>query len=213
MNNWHARTSKGGYFIYNGRIRLSVSTVNRTCELTWHPSVSTENIRLGPVLTDRESVPIASCSPVSPFLRFVVTEPNVTKSNEIPTYGRVSRWSIPRVRRYGLLYLRTVEYDQWLWPSACYGGHFVAQFIINTVTYMFTRLSGTVNFADLHSGSGNLCVWPVYRQLHSNVLSATLTVGNNTIPLIVRVLYWRLLTKLIRKLLIEEKYPITLKNV
>ena len=26
-------------------------------------------------------------------------------------YGRVSRGSVPRVRRYGLLYLRTVEYD------------------------------------------------------------------------------------------------------
>ena len=35
-----------------------------------------ENIRLGPVLTDRESVPTASCSPVSPFLRFLVTEPS-----------------------------------------------------------------------------------------------------------------------------------------
>ena len=64
------------------------------------------NIRLGPVLTDRESVPTASCSPVSPLLRFVVTE-----SNAIFTYRIVSRGSVPRVRRYDLLYLRAVEYD------------------------------------------------------------------------------------------------------
>ena len=35
------------------------------------------------------------------------------QSNEICMYGRVSRGSLPRVRRYGLLYLRTVEYDHW----------------------------------------------------------------------------------------------------
>ena len=49
------------------------------------------------------------------------------QSNEICRYGRVSRELFPRVRRYGLLYLRTVEYDQChtseaeiinsLWPS------------------------------------------------------------------------------------------------
>ena len=47
---------------------------------TWQPSVSTENIRLGPVLTDCESVPTAIWSPVSPFLRFVVTMPSRMKS-------------------------------------------------------------------------------------------------------------------------------------
>ena len=46
----------------------------------WRPSISTENIRLSPVLMNRESVPTASCSPVSPFLRFVVTEPSRMKS-------------------------------------------------------------------------------------------------------------------------------------
>ena len=46
----------------------------------WHPSVSRENNRLGPVLTDRESVPTASCSTVSPFLRLDVTEPSRMKS-------------------------------------------------------------------------------------------------------------------------------------
>ena len=39
-----------------------------------------ENMRLGPVLTDHESVPEASCSTVSPFLRFVATEPSRMKS-------------------------------------------------------------------------------------------------------------------------------------
>ena len=66
-----------------GRIRLSVSTVNLTYEISgitpWHPSVCTENIRLRPVLTNRESVP-TRCSPISPSLRFVVTEPSRTKS-------------------------------------------------------------------------------------------------------------------------------------
>ena len=63
----------------NGWIRLSVSTVNHTYKLSRITHV-TENIRLGPVLTDRESVPTASCSPVSPFLQFVVTEPSRMKS-------------------------------------------------------------------------------------------------------------------------------------
>ena len=39
-----------------------------------------ENIRLGPVLPDRESVPTASCSPDSSSLRFVVAEPSRMKS-------------------------------------------------------------------------------------------------------------------------------------
>ena len=69
-----------------------------------HPSLSTENIRLDPVFTDRESEPTANCSPVSPFLRFVVTEPSRMKP----------------VRHMGLFrefvgtaccVLRTVEYD------------------------------------------------------------------------------------------------------
>ena len=38
------------------------------------PFRNTENIHLGPVVTGRESVPTASCSPVSPFLRVVVAE-------------------------------------------------------------------------------------------------------------------------------------------
>ena len=47
----------------------------------------------------------------------------------------------------------------------------------------------------------------------SKALSATLTAGNNTNSLIVRVLYWRLSTKVIRKLIIEGKYQITLTNI
>ena len=39
-----------------------------------------ENIQLGPVLTDHHSVPTASCSLVSSFLPFVVTEPCWIKS-------------------------------------------------------------------------------------------------------------------------------------
>ena len=68
----------------NGRIRLSVSTASRTYELSEGTHVTPfrkyGNIWLGPVLTDREFVPTANYSPVSPFLRFVVTEHNRMKS-------------------------------------------------------------------------------------------------------------------------------------
>ena len=68
----------------NGRIWLSVSTVNPTYELLGITHVTAflymEKIQLGPVFTDSESVPTASCSPVSPFLWFVVTEPSRMKS-------------------------------------------------------------------------------------------------------------------------------------
>ena len=71
-------------FWINGRIRLSVSTVNRTYELSGITHVTPfrkyGKQSTGLVLTDRESVPTASCSAVSPFLRFVVTEPSRMKS-------------------------------------------------------------------------------------------------------------------------------------
>ena len=77
---------------------------------------------------------------------------NRTQSNDICTYGRVSRVSLPRVRTYGLLNLRTIEYDQsqpifrapnhksvmpasWRlgfiphWPSYCHQGRNVSQSI------------------------------------------------------------------------------------
>ena len=44
--------------------------------------------------------------------------------NEICMYGRVSRGSLPRVRRYGLLYLRTVEYDHCLVLNVCPCGEY-----------------------------------------------------------------------------------------
>ena len=76
--------------IFIGHIRLSVSTVNRTYELSGITHVTPfrkyRNIRLGPVITDRESVPTTSCSPVSPSLRFVVTESGRMKS--VRTEGR-----------------------------------------------------------------------------------------------------------------------------
>ena len=37
----------------------------------------------------------------------------LAQSNVFRAYGRVSRGLFPRVRRYGLLYLQPVEYDQW----------------------------------------------------------------------------------------------------
>ena len=94
------------------RIRLSVSTVNQTYELSGITHVtpfheygkhSTGPSTYGPWV--RTYSKLFSCKSV---LRFVYR----AQTNEIYTYGRVSRGSLPRVRRYGLLYLRTVEYDQ-----------------------------------------------------------------------------------------------------
>ena len=95
-----------------GRIRLSVSTTNRTYELSGmtHVTAFRKNGKhsTGP-------------STYGPWVRtysewisrmFVLTVCSYkAQSNEICTYGRVSRGSLPRVRRYDLLYLRTVEYD------------------------------------------------------------------------------------------------------
>ena len=100
-----------------GRIRLSVSTVNRTYELSGITHVtpfrkygkhSTGPSTCGPwARTYSTYSKLFSCKPVLTIWSYGA------QSNEICTYGRVSRETIPRVRRYGLLYLRTVEYDQW----------------------------------------------------------------------------------------------------
>ena len=97
-----------------GRIRLSVSTVNRTYELSGITHVtlfpkygkhSTGPSTYGPwVRTYSKSF---SCKPVLTVCSYRA------QSNEIFTYGEVSRGSVPRVRRYGLLYLRAVEYDHY----------------------------------------------------------------------------------------------------
>ena len=101
----------GGGFVI-GRIRLSVSTVNRTYELSGITHVtpfrkygkhSTGSSTYGPWA--RTYSKLFSCKPVHTVCSYGA------QSNEICTYGRVSRGTIPRVRRYGLLYLRTVEYD------------------------------------------------------------------------------------------------------
>ena len=98
----------------NGRIRLSVSTVNRTYELSGITHVtpfrkygkhSTGPSTCGPWA--RTYSKLFSCKPVLTIWSYGA------QSNEICTYGRVPRETIPRVRRYGLLYLRTVEYDHW----------------------------------------------------------------------------------------------------
>ena len=99
-----------------GRIRLSVSTVNRTYELSGITHVtpfrkygkhSTGPSTYGPWV--RTYSKLFSCKSVLTVCSYRA------QSNEICTYGRVSRGSLPRVRRYGLLYLRTVEYDQSRW--------------------------------------------------------------------------------------------------
>ena len=103
-----------------GRIRLSVSTVNRTYELSGITHVtpfrkygkhSTGPSTYGPWA--RTYSKLFSCKPVLTVCGYGA------QSNEICTYGRVSRGTIPRVRRYGLLYLRTVEYDHWACLPVC----------------------------------------------------------------------------------------------
>ena len=117
----------------SGRIRLSVSTVNRTYELSGKTHVtpfrkygkhSTGPSTYG--LWARTYSKLFSCKPVLMVCSYGA------QSNEICTYGRVSRGTIPRVRRYGLLYLRTVEYDHChchRWPI--YKWQSVGRFIPN----------------------------------------------------------------------------------
>ena len=95
-----------------GRIRLSVSTVNRTYELSGITHVTPFRKKgkhsTGPStygLWVRTYSKLFSCKPALTVCRYG------TQSNEICTYGRVSRGTLPRVRMYALLYLRTVEYD------------------------------------------------------------------------------------------------------
>ena len=107
-------------YVKNGRIRLSVSTVNRTYELSGKTHVtpfrkygkhSTGPSTYGPWA--RTYSKLFSCKPVLTVCSYGA------QSNEICTYGRVSRGTIPRVRRYGLLYLRTVEYDHCFYLGGC----------------------------------------------------------------------------------------------
>ena len=105
----------------NGRIRLCVSSANRTYELSGITHVtpfrrygkhSTGPSTYGPWV---RTYKLFSCKSVLTVCSYRA------QSNEIYTYGRVSRGSLPRVRRYGLLYLRTVEYDQLLWLDLLIG--------------------------------------------------------------------------------------------
>ena len=107
---------------YTGRIRLSVSAVNRTCELSGITHVtpfrkygkhSTGPSTYGPWVRTYSKLSCTSILTVCSYR---------AQSNEICAYGRVSRGSLPRVRWYGLLYLRTVDdhckqsYSSWNIP-------------------------------------------------------------------------------------------------
>ena len=100
-----------GLFI--GRIGLSFSTASRTYELS-------EETHVTPFHTYRfHSTGLCNYKPQertyrrTTYCRYRLTvRKYCVQSNVFHTYGRVSRGLFPRVRRYGLLYLRTVEYDQ-----------------------------------------------------------------------------------------------------
>ena len=97
-----------------GRIRLFVSTVNRTYEFS-----GITHVTLFPKYGKHSTGPSAYGPWVRTYSKSFSCKPVLTvcsyraQSNEIFTYGEVSRGSVPRVRRYGLLYLRAVEYDHY----------------------------------------------------------------------------------------------------
>ena len=102
--------------IFNGCIRLTVSTLNRTYELSGithltsfrrYGKHSTETSTYGPWV--RTYSKLFSCKSVLTVWRYRA------QSNEIHTYWKVSRGSLPRVRMYGLPYLRAVECDHQHW--------------------------------------------------------------------------------------------------
>ena len=96
----------------NGGIRLSLNTESSTYRLSEethvNPSVRTDFIRLGSVTTNRKNGLTREQLAVLTGSRSVSTG----QWKVFRTYGRVSRGLFPRIRRYGLLYLRTVEYDR-----------------------------------------------------------------------------------------------------
>ena len=99
---------------YIGCIRLAESTVNRTYELS-----GITHVTLFPKYGKHSTRPSTYGQWVRTYSKLFSCKPVLTvcsyraQSNEIFTYREVSRGSVPRVRRYGLLYLRAVEYNQW----------------------------------------------------------------------------------------------------
>ena len=96
------------YYSDIGRIRLSISMVSRIYELSGITHV-TPFREYGKRSTGPSTYgPLArTYSKLFSFKTVLTVEWNLY------VYGRVSRGSLPRVRRYSLLYLRTVEYVLW----------------------------------------------------------------------------------------------------
>ena len=99
--------------LFNGRIRLSISKVNRTYELSGitqvTPFSSYEKHSTGP---STYWLWVHTYSKLLSYKSVLTVRSYRSQSNEIYTYRRVSRGSLPRVRWYGLLYLWTVEYKR-----------------------------------------------------------------------------------------------------
>ena len=96
----------------NGRIRLPISTLNHTYVISGitHATPFRKYGKHSTGLSTywlwvRSYSKLFSCKSVLTICSYRA------QSNEICMYGRASRGSLPRVRRYGLLYLRTVKYD------------------------------------------------------------------------------------------------------
>ena len=100
------------YFQNYGRIRLSVSTIKCTCELSGithvTPSRGCGKHSTGP---STNGPWVRTYSKLFLYKSVLTACSYRAQSNGIWTYGMVSRGFLPRFRMYGLLYLRTVEYD------------------------------------------------------------------------------------------------------
>ena len=98
-------------------VRQAVPT-NPRKRPTWHPSVRTDFMRLGSVTTNRKNGYTGEQHGVGTDSGSVSTGPSRMLS--VLTEGCHTCGLFPWVRRYGLLYLRRVEYDQWfVTPMIC----------------------------------------------------------------------------------------------
>ena len=97
-----------------GHIRLFISAENRTYELSGITHV-TPFRKYGKHSTGPSSYGsrVRTYNKLFSSKSVLTVCGNRAQSNDICTYRRVPRGSLPRVRRYGLLYLRTVKYDLW----------------------------------------------------------------------------------------------------
>ena len=96
-----------------GRIRLSVSTASRTYELSEETHLTPFGTYRFPAMGLFNSRPYGRTYRRTTCCRYGLMACKYWAQSKLScTCGRVSRGVFPRVRRYGLLYLWTGEYDR-----------------------------------------------------------------------------------------------------